>query len=258
MMVALAFTLALGAQAPAAAPAAAPDLTAAKALTALFNDPTTPAATFQAALDTFVTQFPTSKLMLPALVLGVRYYRSRNDYGPLLHFGLEALKAAPGDLYTLSSLATAIPNNVKDTDLDRDQMLDMAAGFDRQIISTVNGWLITTAGLDWGGRHYTEIQGNTLRANLAGPAYLSLGRIASLQQHYPAAVEALRQALAYEHAPTAQAQVYFDIGVAEAAQAHKPEALAAFARAQKLAPGSEMLQRLIRTEQDRLSAGGAQ
>ena len=244
------------AQAPGAAGAEA---AAIKTLVGAYNDPAGTATAFDAALDNFRAQFPHSKQMLAALALGVRYHRARSEYLPELRYGVAALAIDPQDLYVLSSLGMAIPDNVKNTDLDRDQQLDRAAGFDRQVIAAASTWLIGATGLDYGGRHYTEAQAQAMRNNLEGAAFLSLGRVASLREQPADAVAAYQRALAFETVPDRQAQLYYDIGAAEVLQNHPPEARAALAKARQLAPNADLLMKLVQTEEAKLppaSGGG--
>jgi len=249
-------------QAPGAAKAedASPEAAAVKVLVAAYNDPVGTPTGFDAALDNFRLQFPQSQQMLAALVLGVRYHRARNEYLPELRYGMAALAMDPQDLYVLSSLGIAIPDNVKNSDLDRDAQLDRAAGFDQQVIAAAATWMIGPAGLEYGGRHYTEAQATTMRNNLEGPAYLSLGRIASLREKPAEAIAAYQKALGFETAPERQAQLYYDIGAAEVMQNHGPEARAALAKARQLAPNADLLMKMVAAEEAKLgpAAGGGQ
>ncbi|MGH9480910.1 MAG: hypothetical protein ACRD1L_02360 [Terriglobales bacterium] len=257
-VLAMSLLLATGAaaQAPARKPASPEEAAALKSLSALFKDSTTPPARFNSAIADFRLQFPASAYMLPVLVLGERYSRAHSDYPAMLDYGLAALGLEPHDLYSLSTLGAAIPDNVKDSDLDREQRLQQAAGFDQQVITVVEGWMITPSGLQYGGIHYTESQAKTLRDNLGGPAYLALGRIRALQQQYPDAVTAYQQALKFQTAPLQQAQTYYDMAVAEGDGGQAPAAQAALAKAKTLGAGSPFLQRMIEIEEAKLAAPG--
>ncbi|MGH9393777.1 MAG: hypothetical protein ACRD1E_06370, partial [Terriglobales bacterium] len=186
----------------------------------------------------------------------VRYHRARNEYLPELKYGIAALALEPTDLYVLSSLGMAIPDNVKDSDLDREQRLDQGRGFDQQVIAAASSWMISSAGLDFGGRHYSEAQALTLRGNLEGPAYIALGRIAALRGKSEDAIAQYRQALTFETTPAQQAQLFYDIGVAEGLLHHQPEARAALAKARQLGPNSPLLLKLVQAEEDKLGPAG--
>lgn len=246
------------AQAPAARHPSSPEEGAAlKSLSSLFNDPNTPPSQFKSAVADFRSEFPSSSYMLAVLVLGVRYSNAHSDYPAMLDFGLAALAIDPHDLYTLSVLGSAIPENVKDSDLDRELRLQQGAGFDQQVISTVDAWLITANGFEYGGIHYNQTQATTLRNNLGSAAYLSLGRTNALLQKYPDAVAAYQQALKYQTQPTAKAQTYYDMAIAQADAGQPAAALAALDKAKPLAAGSDFLLRAIQLEEDKLKADGS-
>lgn len=227
-----------------------------KNITQLFNDPATPAATFDTAVDLFREAYPQSKKMLPVLVTAVRFHRLHGNYLPELHYGLLALQLDPHDLYVLSSLGMAIPDNVKTTDLDMDQRLSQAENFDQQVLAVTGGFQITAGGLSFGGRHYTQAQGQTLRDNLNSGAYLSLGRIATARGKYPEAVAAFEKAITFQPELAEQAQSYYQIGVAQAGAKNVSAARAAFAKARQLAPKSGLLQRMVQIAEDKLADGG--
>ena len=222
-------------------------------ITRLFNDPNTPASTFDSAVDLFREAYPQSPKMLPVLVTAVRFHRLRGDYLPELHYGLLALQSDPHDVYVLSSLGMAIPDNVKTTDLDMDQRLSQAEGFDQQVLSVTGAFQITAAGFDYFGRHYTEAQAETLRNNLNSGAYLSLGRIATVRGQYPEAIAAFEKAITFQPQPAEQAQTYYHIGVAQAGAKNPAAAHAAFAKARQLAPKSELLQKMVQLAEDKLN-----
>lgn len=246
----------LAGQAPAKQQLSAGERAALTNITATFKDATTTDQRMDQTLTDFRRQYPQSSYMEAAMLLGVRYYRAHSDYLRMLEYGTQVLALDPHNLYTLSSLGSAIPDNVKQSDLDMEQRLAQAEGYDREVIAVASGMMPTYAGLDFQGIHYTAVQAKTLQQNLEGPAYLSLGRIASLRQQYDAAVTAFRQALPFETTPGKQGQVYYDIGEAQANGQHLPEAEAALAKALTLATDGSLLQRMVRLEQEKLKNSG--
>ena len=262
LVLALALALATAAAAGAGAqtipglkPQSPAEAAALQSLTKLFNDPTTAGDAFDAAVSDFQQKFPTSQYKLPVLLLAERYHRDHGEYLPLLRYGTSVLALDPHNLYTLSSLGQAIPDNVRDSDLDRDQRLAQATDCDHQVIAAASAFMITSNGLDYGGLHYTQARAQILRNNLEGPAYISLGRIAMLQGQYSQAVAAFQRALTFETTPIQQAQAYYDVGTAAASANQIPEAQAALAKAKTLAAGSAFMLRMIQTELDKLKAG---
>lgn len=219
----------------------------------LFNDASTQPEIFDQAIASFRQQFPHSPAMLTVLVTAVRFHRRRDDYLPELHYGMEALRRDPNNLYVLSSLGMAIPQNVQTTDLDIDQRLAQAETYDHHVLAIAQGWKITAQGLDVGGNRLTAAQAKILCDNLEGPAYASLGRIAWVRKQYPAAIAAYEQALAFETAPTQKAQTWYNIGASQAAQGHTPQAQAALQKALGLAPGGSLLHAMIMRELQRVN-----
>lgn len=226
-------------------------------ITRLFNDPNTLPSSFDSAVDLFREAYPQSKKMLPVLVTAVRFHRLHGDYLPELHYGLLALQVDPHDLYVLSSLGMAIPDNVKTSDLDMEQRLAQAEGFDRQVLAVTAGFQITPQGMDFGGTHFTQAQATTLRNNLNGAAYVSLGRIATLRDQYPQAIAAFQQALNFQPQAAEQAQTYYHIGVAQADAKDAAAAHAAFAKARQLAPKAGLLMRMVQLAEAKLDGDGS-
>ncbi len=256
LALALSLTAAVAAQTiPGLKPQSPAEAAALKSLTKLFNDPTTAGAAFDAAVSDFDQKFPASQYRLPVLLLAERYHRDHGDYLPLLRYGTAVLALDPHNVYTLSSLGQAIPDNVRDSDLDRDQRLSQASDYDHQVIGIASAFVITSSGLDYEGMHYPPQLAQTLRNNLEGPAYISLGRIAMLDGKYPEAMADFQQALPFQPAPQQQAQVYYDLGTAAESAHQAPAAQAALTKAKALATGSPFLLRMVQTELDKLKAG---
>jgi tetratricopeptide (TPR) repeat protein len=252
-----------GAQAPpAAVPAAPPAVSAAEkaaisGLAKMFNDPATQPELFDQAVANFRQRYPHSPEMLTVLVTAVRFHRRRGDYLPELHYGMEALQLDPNNLYVLASLGTAIPQNVQTTDLDLEQSLGQAEGYDHHVLAIAQSWKPTPRGLHFGGNQLTPAQARMLINNVEGPAYASLGRIAWIRKQYPKAIASYRQALRFETTPTAKAQTWYNIGLSDAAQGHTPQAQAALKTALGFAPQGSLLNAMVMRELQRVNASAA-
>ncbi|HXE31683.1 MAG TPA: hypothetical protein VN515_07780 [Terriglobales bacterium] len=247
--------IAQGAAAPPASPhpAISPDESAAiQNIARAFRDPATTATQMDEVINYYRQRYPAGSSLLSVLLVGERYSRAHSNYLRELDYGTQVLQLDPHNLYTLATLGQAIPDNVKQSDLDMDQRLSQAGDYDREVITVVGGLLPTDSGLEFQGIHYTAAQVKLLQQNLEGPAYLSLGRIATLREQYDDAISALRSALPFETNPAGQAQVYYDIGVAARDGQHRPEAEEAFTKAAQLAPKDSLLQRMALSEQSKL------
>ncbi len=223
----------------------------------LFNDPATPPEVFDRAIRGFRQRYPHSRQMLTVLITAVRFHRRRGDYLPELHYGLDVLQLDPNNLYTLSTLGMAIPENVRSTDLDLEQRLAQAESYDRKVLAVAHSFQITPQGLSYGGNHFTAAQARALTDNLAGPAYASLGRIAWIRKQYAPAIAAYRQALAYETTATAKSQTWYNIAISEQAQGHTPQAQAALKTALGLAPPGSLLNAMVMRELQRVNAAAS-
>ncbi|MGH9467342.1 MAG: hypothetical protein ACRD1Y_08295 [Terriglobales bacterium] len=241
---------AVGAQARPAA--ATPETQSLQAIDKLVADPNTQPAALDAAVDQFRQQYPHSPNTLHVLVLTVRFHRERQEFLPELRYGEAALAIAPGNLYTLSSLGQAIAQNVSSSDLDFDQLLQQAEGYDRDVLAATQKFHITAQGMAFAGAHYTPAQARLLDDFLSAPAYISLAQIARLRGDYSGAVAAYRRALPHLTHANVQAQTYYEIGTAEASAHQDAAAKADLDKAGALAPDSQLMQRMVKDAETKL------
>lgn len=196
----------------------------------LAQTPTTTPAEMDAAITNFITKFPTSDFRSSVSVLGLRYYQdpAHTDYAKSLVYGEQALKTDPNELYALITLGTIIPDNVHDTDLDRDQRLQEATQDDEQALALAEKYAATGT---VNGQPFTADIKNSIEAD----AYGSLARIATIKKDYAGAVADYAKAIPLDDGPH-QAQDYFYTARAQMAMKQWPQALASLDAAEKAAP----------------------
>lgn len=224
-----------------------------KALQKLYRDPATTPDQMDAAVTDFVTKYPTSDYLAEVNAYAVQFYQSaaNKNYDKTLVYGEQALKADPTDLYVLATLADNIPNNVKDTDLDRDQRLKEAADDAQQLLK-----IASTSGATINGQPFPQAARNEAEAT----AYSSLARIANLGQDYPNVVANYAKAIPLD-APGQQAVDYFYTARAQIAMKQWDAALASLDACSKAAPDNPGVQKAVQSNrasiaQQRKAGGG--
>lgn len=229
-----------------ASPKSKPESDALKALQKLYRDPATTPDQMDAAVTDFVTKYPTSDYLAEVNAFAVQYYQSaaHKNYDKTLVYGEQALKADPTDLYVLATLADTIPNNVKDTDLDRDQRLKEAADDDQQLLK-----VCATAGDTINGQPFPQAAKNEAQAT----AYSSLARIANLNKDYPNVVANYAKAIQFD-APGQQAVDYFYTARAQIAMKQWDAALASLDAASKAAPDNAAVQNAVESNKKFIAA----
>ncbi|MGH9483099.1 MAG: hypothetical protein ACRD1L_13505, partial [Terriglobales bacterium] len=172
-----------------------------KALDKMAKDPTTAPDALDTAITGFVTQFPQSDYISSVETYGLQYSQTAPhiNYERSLVYGEAAIKADPTNVFALVTIGDVVPNQVKDTDLDRDQRLKEAADDDNAAIK-----LAQTSGDTIHGQPFTAAQ----KSQTQGIAYSSLARIADLNKDYKGEIANYAQAIPLDP-PTQQAVDYF-------------------------------------------------
>ncbi|HXE32256.1 MAG TPA: hypothetical protein VN515_10720 [Terriglobales bacterium] len=216
------------------------------ALTALYKNPATTGDQLDAALNDFVTKFPTSDYLATVATWGLQFYQTppHADYAKSLVYGEQAIKADPKSLYALATLGDIIPTQVKDTDLDADQRLKEATDDDNAAIQ-----IAQTGGSTINGQPFTDAQKQKLQAI----AYTSLARIANIHKDYPNVVANYQKALPFDDAGH-QAVDDFYMARAYITMKKWTEANAALDAALKLAPTDPNVQAAVASNKKFIAA----
>lgn len=208
-----------------------------KALQKMANDPATTPDQIEAAETDFATKYPTSDYLSTVAVWALQYYQNpaHNNYARSLFYGEQAIKYDPNSVYALVTLGDIIPNQVKDTDLDRDQRIKEATDDDNQAIKVAE-----TAGATLNGQPFTDAAKHVVEAT----AYSSLARLANLDKDYANVVADYQKAIPLDDAAH-QAVDNFYMARAYIEMQKYPEALAALDAASKAAPDNPQVQAAV-------------
>lgn len=222
-----------------------------KALSKMVATPATTGAQLDAAITDFVTKFPTSDYLSTVGVYGLEFNQdpAHASYEKSLLYGEQAIKADPNCVYALVTLGDIIPNNVQDTDLDRDQRIKEAVTDDNQAISVAQ-----TAGGNLNGQPFTDAE----KRQIQSTAYSSLARIATLNKDYAGTVANYQKAIPLDD-PAHQAYDNFYMARADIELKQYPAALAALDAAAQAAPTDPNVQAAVSSNRKliaKLQGGG--
>jgi len=207
------------------------------ALNKLAKDPNTTPDQINAAVTSFNTTYPTSDFLGSVAVFALQYFQTppHVSYEQSLLYGEMAIKADPTSVYALTTMGDIIPNQVKDTDLDRDQRLKEATDDDNAALHVVE-----TAGDTINGQPFTA-QAKQLASAIA---YASLARIANLNNDYPNVVANYQKAIQFDTGRS-QAGDYFYMARAQIEMKKWTDALASLDAAAKDAPDDTAVQAAV-------------
>ncbi|MGH9540872.1 MAG: hypothetical protein ACRD2H_03190 [Terriglobales bacterium] len=236
------------APAPAGPKAKSPEeLAAVQAVAAALRNPTGTPAQLDAAVQNLVTKFPQTEFKEFAYTLATQYHYRHNDYAGTVENGEAALQANPHAVLPLLILASIIPQHVQSTDLDRDQRLAQAEGYDK-------------TALDFADHFPAQINGHQLTPQevagyqqmIRGTAYSSLGAIATQRGQFPQAAGAYQQAIQYENGEN-QARDYYHLALAQDAAKQYKDALESIDKALQLGASNPTLQTLATAEKTKIT-----
>lgn len=251
---------AVWAQTPAAGPTAADEN---KAYTAIFNaakDPATqPADMEQMVNDYLKAGYPNPKVV-PVEYLALHYYAAHNDLPHMLAWGEKILEKDPNNVPTMASLAAAIPAKWHDTDLDGDQRLAEAEGYDNKILQAMADLKVDTDGAVINGQKVTSAQADNFKNAYLATAYSSLGRIALDRKQYDVAVKNFKLATDKETSQANKSTEFFLLAMAQEDLKSYADATASLNQAAALAGSNANLQQAIQAEQAKVKkeSGGSQ
>ena len=173
----------------------------------------------------FLTTYPESALQGRAAVYQMEAHRALDDFEGVLASGERVLKLLPENLRALLTLATAIPNAVRDATQDR-ALLERAERYATRALTVMEGKQIPRSIrlADW----------KRFRAGMAAEAHESLGHIAVKRGRIEHAVAEFE--LAVRLNPDPEGRQWFRLGAAYAGAGRASEAASALRRAVALGP----------------------
>jgi tetratricopeptide (TPR) repeat protein len=198
-------------------------------------------AKVEADIQNFITKFPQSEYKEAVYTLGMDFFRAHNDYLKTLEYGEIVLKMNPDSLPALLSLGGSIPQRVKETDLDRDERLAQAEGYDKRAEAIANKGT-------YNGRPLTPDQLQMVRAGV----HSSLALIAFDRKQFQQAVTEYQQAIPLDQ-PSNAAVDYYRLAQAQEELKQFDAALASLDKAQQLGGSNQMLASVIGVERQKIA-----
>jgi len=201
-------------------------------------------AALGAAVDGFAAKFPNSDLREILYVHAMELYQQSNNTEQELAMGRKAIAIDPTDPVPLIHVASALAENIRDTDFDREDRLHEAAKDAQAAINNIDTGL--------------QVPPNTppekvalVKTNIVALAYETLGMISLNEKDYAAAEQRLLKAVdARKSSP--DAVVYLRLSVAQDHLAKYPQALESANKAVDLAQPGSVAQNLAKQQQARL------
>ncbi len=212
----------------------------------LMQQPTATPQQVKQAVQGYCDKYPTSVYRESAYTLAMRFAQARRDYPDMLAFGDGALRVNPNSLVPLLTLGSVIPQQVHATDLNRDQQLSVAAGYNQRALAIARHFPTVYNGHQLSPQAVAQIQ-----KEIRGSAHSSLGVIAIDRGHYAAAIQQLQQAVANDNAQSKPAD-YYRMGLAQIALKQYPAALASMHQALTLGANIPELQTLGKAQVQRI------
>ena len=206
---------------------------------------TTPDALDKAA-DAFAQKYPASELRTLLYSHAMMMYQQQNNPEKLVDVAQKITAIDPSDPLANVFIATFVPEQVRDTDLDRDQKYDEAAKAAQTALANVDNM---PANPD-APPERVQANKNLLRSM----AYTALGTIALNKNDNAGAEKNLKQAIDIGQGVNSDPVMYLRYAVALDHDKKYQEALAPANKALELSPQGSAYYKLASQERDRLMA----
>ena len=143
-------------------------------------------ALVEAAADDFAAKYPNSELRASLYIRAMNLYSQSNDTEKVIVTGEKAIADDPINPIPLVQVASAIAETTRETDLDREQQLALAAKDAHAAIDNIDTGLILPANAD-------PQKVAAAKRNIQTMAYDTLGMIDMNKKDYPAAEQHLQK-----------------------------------------------------------------
>ncbi len=217
---------------------------------------TEPAA-LEAAADDFAAKYPNSELRASLYVRAMNLYSQSNNTEKVIVTGEKAIADDPTNPIPLVQVASAIAETTRDTDLDREQQLALAAKYAHAAIDNIDTGLIVPANAD-----PQRVAG--AKRSILTMAYDTLGMIDLNKKDYSSAAQNLQKAIDLNKA-NPEPVLYLRLSVAQDHMQQYSQALDSANKAVQYAKDGTPTQNLAKQQQARVQklmaaeapAGGA-
>jgi len=197
-----------------------------------------------AAADAFAAKFPNSDLREFLYVRAITLYQQKDDAEREIAMGRKAIAIDPTDPRPLISVASALAETTRDTDLDRQDRLNEAAKYAQAAIDNIDTGLYIPP-------NAPPDQVAAVKTSIVAMGYETLGVVQINQKNYAAAEQNLQKAVDARKA-SPDASVYLRLSVAQDNLTKYPQALDSANKAAQLAPPGSVVQNLAKQQQARL------
>ena len=202
------------------------------------------AARTEKAADDFATKFPESELRIFLYKAAMRNYRNVRNLDKTEATGRKVLTFDADDPEALVTVAEAITEKTRDTDLDKDQRYDEAMKFVQKATQTVDTDVTPPAGA-------SQEQVEQYKSGLRSQAYSIMGTIEFKKENFAAAQANLQKSIdAFPSQPDAVDILRLALSLDK--QKKYSEALPIANRAVELTQETSQVGTLARRERDRL------
>lgn len=232
--------------APGPHPKSQEEQNALRSLAAEMQNPATPPDTVDKDVTAFLAKFPNTDYKEAISTYAMQFFQNRNDYPKVLQYGEQALKINPNSPSALVTLATAIPQRVRETDLDRDQRLAQAEEYDRRALQIAD-----TLGPSLNGQQLTPERQESIKKMIRGSVHSSYAQIAYDRKDYSKAVGEFQQAIALDD-PASSGPDYYRLAQAQEQLKQYSDAVASLDKALAVAPPNSALKTLASAERQKL------
>ena len=201
-------------------------------------------ALVEAAADDFAAKYPNSELRASLYIRAMNLYSQSNDTEKVIVTGEKAIADDPINPIPLVQVASAIAETTRETDLDREQQLALAAKDAHAAIDNIDTGLILPANAD-------PQKVAAAKRNIQTMAYDTLGMIDMNKKDYPAAEQHLQKAIELSK-DNPEAVLYLRLSVAQDHLQQYPQALDSANKAVRYAKDGSAAQNLGKQQQSRV------
>ncbi len=201
-------------------------------------------ALLEAAADDFAAKYPNSELRASLYIRAMNLYSQTNNTEKVIVTGEKAIADDPINPIPLVQVASAIAETTRDTDLDREQQLALAAKYAHGAIDNIDTGLILPANAD-------PQKVAAAKRNIQTMAYDTLGMIDMNKKDYAAAEQNLQKAIDISK-ENPEAVLYLRLSVAQDHLQQYPQALDSANKAVQYAKEGSAAQNLGKQQQARV------
>ncbi len=201
-------------------------------------------ALLEAAADDFSAKYPNSELRASLYIRAMNLYSQSNNTEKVIVTGEKAIADDPINPIPLVQVASAIAESTRETDLDREQQLTLAAKYAHAAIDNIDTGLILPANAD-------PQKVAAAKRNIQTMAYDTLGMIDMNKKDYAAAEQNLQKAIELSK-DNPEAVLFLRLSVAQDHLQQYPQALDSANKAVQYAKDGTAAQNLGKQQQARV------